>query len=203
MYSKISPPLELQGKKVDLRVERTHVQIRMAMLELLNEKEYHSIRVEDILQKALVNRATFYKYYTCKDDLIGKMIEAVKINLDKTWEKRTKYGDLNDFLDHHINTLYAMRGEILALWKVNTPRHHLRQDMIKMVSTRFSELSLLAFPEKKPEDLELQTYIFSHLALDVLEYLFTKGLLSNLREISCHLEQILVMVNFDFRNVIK
>ncbi|RIY34347.1 TetR/AcrR family transcriptional regulator [Psittacicella gerlachiana] len=201
MFDSISPPLELQNQRVDLRVAKTHRLVRQALLQLLATHEYSEIRVEDILQEALVNRATFYKYYSCKDDLVGKMIAAVKHNINQIIDKRIQYANLNEFLDHYLPALYALRYEILSLWKVNTPRHHLRKDMIKMVEARFKYLSQLAFPKQKEEDLNLQAYMFSHLAIDVMEYLLKQNTLPALHNIPQHLEQIIVMMQCNFNEI--
>ncbi|RIY32296.1 hypothetical protein CKF54_05145 [Psittacicella hinzii] len=201
MFDKITKPLELKNQKVDLRVAKTHSNIRRALLELLDKMSYADIRVEDIISHSLINRATFYKYYTGKDDLVGKMIDAVKDRLYNYVQQREKYSNLNDFLFDQIPKLYEMRFEILMLWKINTPRHNLRQDMVNMVSMRFKELSIKAFPTKSAEDLDIQAHLFSHMAVNFIEYVFTKDTMDNIYRASDHLEQILKMMNFDYASI--
>lgn len=59
----------------DRRVRRTQKLIRKAFLQLIAEKEYHQITVTDIIQKADYNRATFYRHYHDKDDLVTEIID--------------------------------------------------------------------------------------------------------------------------------
>ena len=61
-------------KKTDLRIIKSKAAIRHAFLELLKEKDYHSITVSDIARKALVNRKTFYFHYSAKDDLYNEIL---------------------------------------------------------------------------------------------------------------------------------
>ena len=63
---------------VDPRIIKTHRAIREAFVELLHEKPFAQISVQDILERAPVNRSTFYKYYSGKSDLAGKMIADFK-----------------------------------------------------------------------------------------------------------------------------
>ena len=62
----------------DPRIIKTHRAIREAFVDLLHEKPFAQITVQDILERAPVNRSTFYKYYSGKSDLAGKMIADFK-----------------------------------------------------------------------------------------------------------------------------
>jgi AcrR family transcriptional regulator len=56
--------------RVDRRVARTRVALRDALHNLIHEKGYDAITVEEISQRADVGRATFYKHYKDKEDLL-------------------------------------------------------------------------------------------------------------------------------------
>lgn len=56
--------------KIDRRVQRTRKALRSALLELIKEKGYDSISVEEITQRANLGRATFYLHYKDKEDLL-------------------------------------------------------------------------------------------------------------------------------------
>jgi len=56
--------------KPDRRVQRTRQALRNALLELIKEKGYDSISVEDITQRANLGRATFYLHFKDKEDLL-------------------------------------------------------------------------------------------------------------------------------------
>jgi AcrR family transcriptional regulator len=53
----------------DERVSRSRRALRQAMGELLHEGDFGSITVQQILERAGVARATFYKHYRNKDDV--------------------------------------------------------------------------------------------------------------------------------------
>ena len=56
--------------KIDRRVQRTRRALRNALLELIKEKGYDSISVEEITRQANLGRATFYLHYKDKEDLL-------------------------------------------------------------------------------------------------------------------------------------
>lgn len=68
--------------RVDPRVTRTRALIRDALVSLLGEKNFESISVQDIAERATVNRATFYAHFTDKFALLDAMIrEDVAVRL--------------------------------------------------------------------------------------------------------------------------
>jgi len=60
----------VQKNKMDRRVQRTRQSLRTALLELIREKNYDDISIEEITERANVGRATFYLHYKDKEDLL-------------------------------------------------------------------------------------------------------------------------------------
>jgi AcrR family transcriptional regulator len=63
--------------KEDLRVRRTRKRIQEALIELTVEKGYNRVTVQDIVERAVINRSTFYRHYLDKDDLLSKYMDEV------------------------------------------------------------------------------------------------------------------------------
>jgi len=65
-------------EQTDLRVRRTHAALRDALIALIPEKGFDAVTVGDITERAMVNRATFYRHYQDKYDLVASIFkEAV------------------------------------------------------------------------------------------------------------------------------
>jgi AcrR family transcriptional regulator len=62
-------------EQTDLRIRRTHKFLQEAMIELITEKGFDAITVGDITERAMINRATFYRHYQDKYDLVAKIFE--------------------------------------------------------------------------------------------------------------------------------
>jgi AcrR family transcriptional regulator len=61
----------LRGKRAnDRRIQKTQKLLREALFSLIREKNYDSIVVKDILDRANVGRSTFYMHFGDKDDLL-------------------------------------------------------------------------------------------------------------------------------------
>lgn len=74
-------------KKEDLRVTRTKLMLRNALLELMRDEGYKKITVEMLARKALVSRNTFYLHYLDKKDLLTQIedeeIERIRVEIDR------------------------------------------------------------------------------------------------------------------------
>ncbi len=62
-------------EQIDLRIRRTHKFLQEAMIDLITEKGFDAITVGDIAERAMINRATFYRHYQDKYDLVAKIFE--------------------------------------------------------------------------------------------------------------------------------
>ncbi|MCR2823779.1 TetR/AcrR family transcriptional regulator [Lederbergia panacisoli] len=65
----------MTGENTDLRSIRTRKFIFDSFVELLEKKEFNSITISDITTGAMINRATFYRHFLDKFDLLEKVIK--------------------------------------------------------------------------------------------------------------------------------
>jgi AcrR family transcriptional regulator len=67
--------------ELDPRKKRTRALLQQAFMELLSEKEFLKINVQDITERAMVNRATFYAHFEDKfallDDTMREMFQRM------------------------------------------------------------------------------------------------------------------------------
>jgi AcrR family transcriptional regulator len=57
-------------KQEDLRIRRTRLLLQQAFTQLMTEKQFQSITVQEITDRAMVHRATFYDHFVDKYDLL-------------------------------------------------------------------------------------------------------------------------------------
>lgn len=67
----------METQKKNRRVARTRKLIRQAMVELMMEKGYEKVTVQDILNRANIGRSTFYAHYRDKEDLLLRGIAEI------------------------------------------------------------------------------------------------------------------------------
>ena len=73
----------MRNNNTDLRVIRTKESIRVALVELIEEKGFEAITVKDITTRAKINRGTFYAHYQDKYDLMTKSEEEIMLEMSK------------------------------------------------------------------------------------------------------------------------
>jgi AcrR family transcriptional regulator len=86
----------MEEEKLDPRVKRTRNLILTAFDELLPEKGFRSLTVQDIADKAEINRATFYAHFDDKYDLLDQSIrQTFRQELEKRTLNACHYTDEN------------------------------------------------------------------------------------------------------------
>ncbi len=57
------------------RVRRTKQILKDALIDLIVTRSFACITVKDMIEKADYNRATFYRHYSCKEDILRELME--------------------------------------------------------------------------------------------------------------------------------
>jgi AcrR family transcriptional regulator len=73
--------LQKDCQRLDPRIRRTRQLLQDALRNLLEQKEFDKISVQDITEAATVNRATFYAHYEDKFALLGELIRVTFLDL--------------------------------------------------------------------------------------------------------------------------
>ncbi|TDF96283.1 TetR/AcrR family transcriptional regulator [Paenibacillus piri] len=102
----------MSTKKMDPRARRSRRMLRDAMIELLTEREYETISVSDITERADLNRATFYLHYTDKQDLFQESINDVLSEIAERFQNITLETNLLD--DSNVELLLLNMFEFIA-----------------------------------------------------------------------------------------
>lgn len=71
---------------VDRRVQKTRKLLQDALIELVAEKGYESVSIQEILDRANVGRSTFYAHFQDKDQLLHSILDR----LDELFEQHEK-----------------------------------------------------------------------------------------------------------------
>jgi len=161
----------------DLRVRKTRKNIENAFISLLTEKDFHKITVQDILDRALVNRSTFYKHYMDKyqlaEILCTEVFEIIKTGVMDRLDCNTTEDALM-VIKPMYQLLSDRREEILALFGIHTETIHLYEDMYDFLKKSFYERRL----ETNKKSLELLDYLsnlYASLVLTAMKWCLKNG----------------------------
>lgn len=123
MNSTSEPPNE--NTKIDRRIQRTKLALRSALLELIKEKGFDAISVEEITERANLGRATFYLHYKDKEDLL-----------------------LDEFREMASNRVQILSEIPVSIWKSN-------KDNLELPDGRSAVMPLLLVFEHAAQNAEL------------------------------------------------
>lgn len=148
----------------DLRVIKTEQNIQVVFIQLLQEKDFQKITVQDILSGAMINRTTFYKHYMDKYDLAERMCGQIYEILVTHVQLRFQSKNETEFLQS-LQELYAKlldrSQDILALFRIHTETIHLYDDMQQILKNVFQK-------ERQAESAELTDYFATLYASSVM-----------------------------------
>lgn len=115
----------MSEEKKDRRIERTRDSLRNALMQLVQEKGYDAITIQDIADKANIGRSTFYLHYETKDDLL---------------------------LDHHADFTEALNLRVLSPDELrsDTPQAEMIQFLQEMFDGKF-----IYFAIKRAKDADV------------------------------------------------
>lgn len=100
---------------MDRRILRTHRNLQEALIDLIIEKSYEAVTVQDVLDRAGVARSTFYAHYRDKEALLKGSIDNLHAAIERHWRSLELplggFGFVHPFLAH----VGASRHVYLAL----------------------------------------------------------------------------------------
>ena len=155
-------------KADDLRVIKTRKAIRAAFVSLLLEKGFAAITIQDIADRALVNRKTFYRHYADKYELAAQIVDEA---LDAAAGPiLSAVITSEDSAVGYCEQLYAHRELILAAWTI----HLDGLDFVERLKDQLREKYLAqAVRRGAPGDLAFQASLFSAFVVETLRYILS------------------------------
>lgn len=82
--------MKASSEATDRRVKKSKKAMQQALLEWMEEKDFNSITITDIVQRADVNRGTFYKHYEYKEQLLEEIMDGVTADLKEAFREPYK-----------------------------------------------------------------------------------------------------------------
>lgn len=162
-------------KKTDLRVIKTLRQIDEALLDCLQKTSFQKITVEMLCQSALINRSTFYKYYTDKYDLLEKYLNKTLLEFKE--HVNVEFINASPSNIHNIayikvfryvlDFIFSRKKEYLILWRAAIDRQ-IYNEMIKIVHDNI----MSTINRKSSVTSEKEKYV------DLYSYLFASNMMS-------------------------
>ncbi|MDP4164319.1 MAG: TetR/AcrR family transcriptional regulator [Bacillota bacterium] len=154
----------MKRKKVDRQSLRTRQMLADSLMNLLFEKSYASITIQEILDRANVGRSTFYSHFYDKEDLLvsslGHVFEVLNQQLISGIDEKSILPSLGLF--QHVEQHYKLYKAFVRGNCVDLLLEKAKDFLYIMVEERFSSLDLDPHIPEIPISV-LMTYVVNTL----------------------------------------
>lgn len=184
-----------RGEAGDLRVARTRTAIKDAFTSLVSERGFDAVTVRDVTERAMVNRATFYRHFRDKNDLMHWV--ADRLFADLAWRPVPSSPSEFSFEDvvDHVEAVFRRMAEhadllraILALGAGQRLTLKFQRFVEEVIEHRLRAMG--ASEPLIPMDMAIP--IVSRWGIAVLSWWLTEDMPYEPREMAVHMVTLLV-----------
>lgn len=145
-------------EKLDMRVKYTREWTFEALFKLLETKEYNKIKISEIIVKAGISRATFYRNFSTKDDVVilrvNRLFEQFFMNIS-SYYKEIDQGDARFLIQSFFNLVDEEENVITTIIKSNL-EYLMVQGILKVIYTQREQFYKLIKPNEKIEKYTME-----------------------------------------------
>lgn len=172
--------------KKNIKLEKSKITLREALIQLLSERDFSKITINDICQQANVGRSTFYNHYKDKITLLEDVVSFYsRIANDTTYAAFVTEDHLNlhSNLLRDYHTIVEYHQIIQALYSVHLPNADFEGDVRAMLARKY-KLLLDSNPAQNciPEALAVELYTAN--ALLVTKYIAYHADTANIEQLA-------------------
>ncbi len=84
-------------KRYDLRIARTYKSLTEAFLQLMSEKHFEDITINELCERAMIRRTTFYKHFADKYEFFRFFVRRLQTDFDAINPASADYKDSQSF----------------------------------------------------------------------------------------------------------
>jgi len=128
--------------KTDRRIQRTRKLINNALLDLLMDKKFSEITIQEITDTANVGRATFYLHYHNKDDCLMQLLtegfDSLVAEIKKNNEEQNDFvGSIEHtfaYISKNRKLYLALLGDRIGEHILMGVRNYIKADMMQIIT---------------------------------------------------------------------
>ena|SRR5689334_3859293 len=163
------------NQKMDRRERRTRDALGDALIDLMHQRPFKSIKVQDVLDRAGVSRATFYSHYRDKDDLffsdVEEFWEMMSNMLDRHGENSNRVAPVRELFSH-VGKASGFREALVASGKVHDVMEQGQGQFARAIEQRLMKLT----GSQKNGQYTAQAHAFAGALLSMLNWWIDRGM---------------------------
>ncbi|WP_419880411.1 TetR/AcrR family transcriptional regulator [Peribacillus sp. B-H-3] len=162
--------------KVDRRITKSQEAIKKAVIELMIEKNFDDITIQNIADRANVNRGTIYLHYLDKFDLLDKIIDEhinkLRVLCESSVEMDLDFVDSNVGWFEYFESNYSFFSTLLSSSKASAFRSRFQELLIEEMKNDIDTTKVIN--RELNEEVILQFIVTSFVG--IVEWWITKGM---------------------------
>ena len=160
---------------VDRRILKSQEAIKNAFIELMSEKSFDQITIQDIADRANVGRRTIYHHYMDKFDLLDKLIEEHINELRKLCESASEM----DFVEGNLIWFEYFEGNysFFSTMLASSGAHSFRNRFLKFVIEELKDEVDITEGKNQGLSKDVILKFFGTAIVGIVESYFTNGIL--------------------------
>lgn len=97
-------------KPLDMRIKKTYIALTNALLEMMKNTSFEDIRVNDLCERAMIRKSTFYKHFADKYELLAFVVNETMRQADEKFAKKPDESSF-EFYTRLISELFNLVRE--------------------------------------------------------------------------------------------
>jgi len=145
-------------KKLDLRIYKTYKALHEAFTEILEHKSFEELTVNELCEKAMIRRTTFYKHFADKYEYFNFYLSELRETFKTQVSAKT---DISDPLTYSTQMLHEMfkfvksHKKILDRLKYSNRMSFLYEALQEQISLELRYMFITAHKKKLTPELEM------------------------------------------------
>ncbi|PTQ84294.1 TetR family transcriptional regulator [Trichococcus patagoniensis] len=172
-------------KKTDRRVAKSQTAIKTALIELMSEKDFDSITIQDIADQADVNRGTIYHHYLDKFDLLDKIMEEHMNTISSFCDGVTI--DYKKFILHSL--MYFQENHLF--FSTMLASEGARYFRCRFLAFNIKEFEKSMDPSINSPDKEIQVHFIANAYVGIVEWWVTNEMPLTANQVSAKVGKLL------------
>jgi AcrR family transcriptional regulator len=178
----------MEDNSMDRRIQKTRQLIVNTFMELLTEKGFEKITINDIAERANINRGTVYLHYADKFDLLDKCVETYVEQLINHCDNNDTCLNIDAFrrIFEHLEENFAIYNLLLNNEGVGFFRNRLYTTIAQTVTE-----VICMHPENRASSNDVTIHFLTSGFIGVLEWWINNSMPCNIQEITEQLMSLL------------
>ena len=124
----------------DRRIRKTKKVLKQALTDLILEKGYDEVSVQDVIDRADVGRTSFYSHFRSKEDLLLQNLDDLEnMFFPEKNEEKISQDDFSLKMFEHLQENWRLARLLLGNKKIPVVRNYVQNLLMKYYKTSYSE----------------------------------------------------------------